>query len=99
MKLVEKIVLLLGAPYVVKTIDQEEVVYRKLEKGYEFEVSGLKSLTGNCTLYVRADSPNEVVGIYENISVPALKDLLGYYAVKYQNLTSGIRVLREDQTV
>lgn len=99
MNLLQKIVIELGVPYDVKTIDNEKVFYRKLPNGYEFEVSGIKSTSGKCILYVRADYPKEVVGIYENIPVFMLKDLLGYYAVKYQNLNADIMVSRECQTV
>ncbi len=96
MKLLEKICNDLGSSYSIKKIDLEDVLYRKLENGYEFEISGIKSTTGKCTLYVHSPKPHVVVGIYEELPVPQLKDLLGYYSSKYQNLSSGIRVLRED---
>ncbi len=97
MKLIEKVLQELGSPYEIKVIDYEEVIYRKLNSDYDFEVSGISGKT--CTLYVWALSPKEIVGIYDKIPIESLKDVLGYYAAKYQNLTDGIRVLREDQTV
>ena len=88
----------LGQPYCIWNIDFEPVIYRSIGQ-YEFEVSGLHSKTMNCTLYVWRTSPShELVGIYSDIKTKEdLKDLLGYYAVKYQNLLSRIRVEREDQ--
>lgn len=95
MKLIQEIILLLGSPYTVKKIDQEDVIYRKLDKGYEFEVSKISNKTS--VLYVWSTDPRELVGIYEKIPTEYLKDILGYYAVRYQNLTEQFQVLREDQ--
>lgn len=97
MKLIQKVLQELGSPYEIKVIDLEEVIYRKLNEEYDFEVSGLSGKT--CTLYVWALNPQEIVGIYENIPIDLLKDVLGYYATKYQNLSEKIRVLREDRKV
>jgi hypothetical protein len=95
MKIIQKLLQELGSPYEIKVIDLEEVIYRKLNEEYDFEVSGLSGKT--CTLYVWALNPHEIVGIYVNIPIVSLKDILGYYATKYQNLTEKIRVEREDQ--
>ncbi len=97
MQILQNILTFLGPPYKITIIDGENVIYRKLENGVEFEVSYIRSLTGTCILYVWAASPKEIIGIYENIPVKSLKDILGYYATKYQNLTAEIRVEREDQ--
>ena len=87
----------LGDPYMVTTIDGEAVIYRRLGNGYEFEVSGVKSASGPYILYVWSSNPREIVGIYAGIKgQEVLKDVLGYYSVKYQNLTNGIQVERED---
>ncbi len=97
MKLIQKVLQELGSPYEIKVIDYEEVIYRKLDNEYDFEVSGISGKT--CTLYVWTVSPQEIVGIYDKIPIKSLKDVLGYYAVKYQNLNEKIQVLREDREV
>ena len=97
MKTVDIIRDYLGDPYVVTTIDQEAVVYRNLGNGYDFEVSGAHSLNGPFTLYVWAEHPRRIVGIYSHIrGRKNLKDVLGYCAVKYQNLLAEIQIERED---
>ena len=94
MKLIQKVLQELGSPYEIKVIDLEEVIYRKLNTGYDFEVSGISGK--NCTLYVWALNPQTIVGIYENIPIESLKDVIGYYAAKYQNLIEKIQVSREE---
>jgi len=96
MNLVEKIALDLGSPYIATIIDYENVIYRDLGNNYEFEVSGIKTNHGRCILYVWSIDPKICIGIYENIPVADLKDVLGYYATQYRNLTGQIRVERED---
>ncbi|WP_394523696.1 hypothetical protein [Lacrimispora sp. JR3] len=96
MNLVEKIASDLGSPYIATIIDFENVIYRNLGNNYEFEVSGIKSMRGKCILYVWRIAPKICVGVYENISVADLKDILGHYATQYRNLTDQIRVERED---
>lgn len=86
----------LGKPYELTTIDGEEVIYRKLSNGYEFEVSGIHGSSKTCTIYVWSPA-RTVVGIYSSIQFPeSLKDVLGHLAFKYQNLTSEIQVEREE---
>ena len=87
----------LGAPYDIQKIDGEECIHRILDTGYEFEVSGTRK--SSCTLYVWKVEPRTIVAIYQNIPVKSLKDILGYYATKYQNLTAQIQVEREDETI
>lgn len=97
MQILQTVLTLLGPPYKITMIDGVDVIYRKLENDIEFEASHIHSLSGTCILYVWAASPKELIGIYENIPVKFLKDILGYYSAKYQNLTDEIRVEREDQ--
>lgn len=94
---ISEILAYLGEPYQITTIDKEPVIHRSL-KNFEFEISGLHKHPMNCTLYVWMSSPHrELLGIYSSIQTKeALKDILGYCAVKYQNLLSQIRVERED---
>ena len=44
------------------------------------------------------DGENVIYRKLEN-GVESLKDILGYYATKYQNLTAEIQVEREDQII
>jgi hypothetical protein len=97
MKLIQKIVKDLGSPYEIKTIDLEDVIYRKLETGYEFEVSGITSK--KFIVYVWSVNPSQVVGTYTDLPTEHIKDILGYIAVKYQNLSDKIQIEREDQIV
>lgn len=95
MKFLERIVKELGCPYKIRNVDGEDVIFRALDAKYEFEVSAVSGKS--CTLYVWTMNPHELIGIYEQIPICSLKDVLGYFAVKYQNLTDQIRVLREDK--
>lgn len=97
MALIDETLNFLGAPYCIRNIDLEPVIYRSLAQ-YEFEVSGLHCKKMDCTLYVWRTSPRELAGIYSGIkSKEDLKDLLGYCAVRCQNLLSRIQVEREDR--
>ena len=98
MRGIDKVRDYLGDPYSVAVIDGEDVIYRNLGNGYDFEVSGVRSEKSTCILYVWSISgPKEIVGIYGNIKgAQNLKDTLGYYAFKYQNLEAQIQVRRED---
>ncbi|MDD3253100.1 MAG: hypothetical protein PHV18_11125 [Lachnospiraceae bacterium] len=86
----------LGTPYEIKSIDLEEVIYRKLETGFEFEVSGIYGNSRTCTLYVWSVVPRKIISIYQNIPLANLKDVLGYYACVYQKLTDQFQVERQD---
>ena len=96
MSLLQKIIAELGKPYTIRNIDQESVIYRELDTGYELEVSGIKSISGTCILYVWSVNPRMMIGEYDNIPVAELKDVLGHYAFKYRNLYEKILVERED---
>lgn len=88
----------LGEPYTLGTTDGEPVILRDLGD-YEFEISGLRSPSAPVTLYVwYTKTHRELIGIYTKIhSKEDLKDILGYYATKYQNLCEKIQVEREDK--
>ena len=99
MALIDDTLRFLGPPYGIRSIDLEPVIYRSTGQ-YEFEVSGLHDKRMDCTLYVWRTSPQELVGIYSGIrTMEDLKDLMGYCAVRYQNLLSRIQIEREDRTV
>lgn len=86
----------LGAPYSIINMDGEDVIYRAFGN-FDFEVSGINDHSNSFTLYVwDTTSTPSIIGIYSGIKGKEhLKDILGYYAAKYQNLISGIRVERE----
>lgn len=85
----------LGPLYSVTNIDGEPVVYRKLPNGFEFEVSGASRRNGPFDLYVWNES-RQIVGIYTRVhGRETLADVMGYYSVRYQNLTDRYRVERE----
>lgn len=94
MRLIDKVVKMLGEPYVVKSIDTGESIYRKLDNGYEFEVCVISEKS--CELYVWSIDPHILVGVYTGISAKCLKDVLGYYACIYQRLTDQFQVERQD---
>lgn len=94
MKLIEQVLKSLGSPYCIREIDGGKVIYRRLDTGYEFEVSFRYS--DSCILYVWSVDPRTLVGIYENIPISHLKDVLGYYACLYQKLLDRIQVERQD---
>lgn len=94
---IENILRYLGAPYSITEIDGEEVIYRSFTN-FDFEVSGINGRSNSFTLYVwDTTSTPTIIGTYSNIrGKENLKDVLGFYAVKYQNLISEIQVERED---
>lgn len=94
MRLIDKVVKMLGEPYVIKSIDTGESIHRKLDTGYEFEACIISEKS--CTLYVWSTNPHILVGIYTGISTKYLKDALGYYACVYQRLTDQFQVERQD---
>lgn len=94
MKTMEQILKSLGEPYCIRKIDGGDVIYRRLETGYEFEVSF--RYVDSCILYVWSLEPRILVGIYENIPLDHLKDVLGHYACVYQKLLDRIQVERQD---
>lgn len=98
MNKINEILNYLGTPYFITTRDNEPIICRTL-KDFEFEISVLHKKVLDCSLYVWMLHPHrELMGIYHNIqSKEDLRDLLGYCAVKYQNLFSRIQVEREDQ--
>lgn len=93
-KFIDKVVKSLGEPYIIKSIDTGEAIYRKLDTEYEFEVCIISEKS--CTLYVWSTNPRTLVGIYTGISASCLKDVLGYYACIYQRLTDQFQVERQD---
>lgn len=98
MKEIEKVRQFLGEPYIIMNIDLEEVIYRDLGNGYDFEVSGVRAGHHTYSLYVWKLEPNrEIVAIYHQIhGCQELKDLLGYCAFIYQNLDKKIQIERQE---
>lgn len=76
----------LGTPYQQKVIDLETVIYRDLENGFDFEISGLNDnkKTFNATIFVWKVSDRKIVETIKNISsIIELKDYLGATAYRY----------------
>lgn len=98
MKNIEKVRQYLGEPYTITMIDGEEVIYRDLGNGFDFEVSGVRTGSETYSLYVWETIPHkEIVGVYHKIhGAQELKDVLGYCAFRYQNLREKILVEREE---
>lgn len=95
---VDKMVDYLGEPYSAFVIDGEKVVYRQLNDDFDFEISGVRPGKNLYSVYVwRLNPHREIVGVYHGIrGAEALKDFLGYCAVKYGNRLSSIQVEREE---
>lgn len=93
MKHIDKLLQHLGEPYDIQGFDGEDCIHRKFGN-YEFEVSATNHKF--CILYVWTVTPREVVAIYKNIPTESLKDVLGYYASRYQNIPDQIQVERQD---
>lgn len=98
MSKIESVLAYLGEPYTISALDNEPVIYRKLENGYELEVSGVHGNAGTYSLYVWQTAPSrELVGVYHGIrGEQTLKDVLGHCAFRFQNLSAKIQVERED---
>lgn len=77
----------LGQPYKIVTIDFENVIYRNLGNGYDFEVSGLdnRKSSFNATLYIWDNREgHKIIETISNIgSLPDLKNHLDSAAAKY----------------
>ena len=98
MRKIDKVLQYLGEPYSITVIDSEEVIYRDLGNGYDFEVSGVRAGKETYSLYVWQTRPHkEIMGVYHGIrGEQQLKDVLGYCAFMYQNLREKIQVEREE---
>ena len=80
----------LGEPYTIKIIDLENVIYRNLGNGFDFEVSGLNNnkKSFDATIYVWRLDGNRIVETISGIkSLVELKDCLGTTATKYLKLS------------
>lgn len=91
----EKVVAVLGAPYIIKEIDGNSSIYRDLGNGFEVEVFSANNYNTWLVNVWKRGPHNELMGVYE-IPDAYLKDALGYYAVRYLGLVSQFRVERED---
>lgn len=81
----------LGPEYTVKSIDHENVIYRDLGNGYDFEISGLdnKSPRFHATLYIwSTKNTNKIVETVDDLnSLEDLKQTLNAKVTKYICLT------------
>lgn len=77
-----------GCEYSIQVVNSENVLYRDLKNGYDFEVSGLdnNSRKINSTIYVWKDKLQCVETIYAIHSLSRLADTLTELAYKYSNI-------------
>ena len=80
----------LGSNYSVKNIDLENVIYRDLGNGFDFEISGLDNSkhSFNASVYVwNTKNGSKVVETIHNInSKESLNETLNTLNQKYQNI-------------
>ena len=80
---------ILGPDYELKTIDNELCIYRKLNPGYDIEISGTAKRNAKINVYVwrlhpASGQPIEIVEKYFDIKeLPALKAILAGITEKY----------------
>lgn len=77
-----------GDEYSIQVVNSENVLYRDLKNGYDFEISGLNhnSQKVNATIYVWKDKIRCVETIYDIHSLSRLADTLTELAYKYSNI-------------
>ena len=90
-KKIQEICKALGEEYSIKVVDLENVIYRDLGNGYDFEVSNLdnrkKSL--DARLYIWDTRKTEVVETISDIhTIEELKTALDGAVEKYQSLAA-----------
>ena len=81
----------LGSAYSIKPIDNEQVIYRKINDNYEIEVSGLNNnrKTMDATIYIWQLKPgSQIIETVSKItSFESLKSGLTALVEKYQSLS------------
>ena len=94
----EKVSSFLGAPYIVKFVDNELVIARNV-MNYRIEVTGVSLEPMNATIYIYSERPTrKVFNVYSGIwNLDNLKDLLGYYSAKLQMLPQTVQVQCEEK--
>lgn len=88
-KKIRKICKALGDDYTIRVIDCENVIYRDLGNGYDFEVSGLdnRKTSFSATLYIWDNRKNVIVETISDIRfVEDLKSVLERAVAKYQSI-------------
>lgn len=87
----------LGDKYSVRVFDLENVIYRDLGNGYDFELSGVDNNKKHlcATLYIWNNIQNVIVEKVERISsVEDLKSILNNMVDKYETMDSSAPVVR-----
>ncbi len=78
----------LGENYVIRVIDLENIIYRDLGNGYDFEISNLdnRKRSFDAVLYIWDNKNNRIVETISGItSVENLKSVLDSSVQKYQS--------------
>lgn len=79
----------LGDEYTIRVLDGENVIYRKLDNGFSFEISNAdhNRKTFKVSLYIWNDAKHFIEESIHGIkSLPALRDALENSVVKYSSL-------------
>ncbi len=88
-KRIKETLMYLGEPYVIRTIDLEEVIYTEFKNRINIEISGLNlpnKPNFNCHIYVWSPY-RQVIEQIDNVkSKESLKDYLNYLTNKYENM-------------
>lgn len=80
----------LGSDYEIKVVDLEDCIYRNLNNGFDFEISGTQRRLGkiSCSLYIWEVSVNtQIVEIvhFVKVSIDELRNELEKLANKYKD--------------
>lgn len=95
-KLMRKTCENLGELYTIQTMDKTPAIYRYFDNGIEFEVLSIETGVTKCSLYVWYKPQRELVGVYKNIPIAQLRDVLGHFAYIYQGLDKIVEIQRQD---
>ncbi len=78
----------LGDEYSIQVIDFENVIYRDLKNGYDFEVSGLNHNSSriNASIYVWKNRCRLIEDIHDIRTISRLADTLNELAYRYSKL-------------
>ncbi len=90
-KKIREICKVLGSDYSIRVFDFENVIYRDLGNGYDFEVSKLdnRKKAVEATLYIWDNRKNIVIETISDIhSVEELKTVLDKSTAKYQSIAN-----------
>lgn len=92
-KKIREICKALGNEYTIRVIDFENVIYRDLKNGYDFEISNLdnRKRSFEARLYIWDNQKDQIVKTISGItSIEELKDVLDKSLKEYQSVSESI---------